>query len=342
MVRESRDTIRVRTVHGKLEVPICRLDEFLRYNGHADYLLDQSVFDNDKVFDKLNGDYREATVYYGYVEESTTGRAFLSFYTFYAFDPKSGVAKAIGLGPHVFDRESVMFEVGEDGRPMSMVLSGHLRGQRITFLDSPVCWTEGRVRMPFPAKDAATVNGHAIAFAAEGSHALYPCPGIYEISALKELAGQLLASVLPYGMRERDSAGDVLQDHQTILPPAFSSDRFSSYNLLPLRFDLLRSDPLPASELYDPSTAALVFSGYWVDVPGFSNERFPPFALRETQPAAWVDGAYQWDWGRLPRNMVEHNAAMVREIGRGLRRGAGLPDESCVQEVGSVGRGLHA
>jgi hypothetical protein len=93
-----------------------------------------------------------------------------------------------------------------------------------------------------------------------------------------------------------------------------SSERFASYQLLPMRVDLLRSEPLPASELYDPATAALVFSGFWVDVPGFANERFPPYSSREMDPVAWVDGAFPWDWDALPSALVEHNQAVARSI----------------------------
>ena len=45
-------------------VPLPELSEFLRYNGHADYLLDQSAFDAQKVFDRVHGDFQHSCMYY--------------------------------------------------------------------------------------------------------------------------------------------------------------------------------------------------------------------------------------------------------------------------------------
>lgn len=312
-VKASNDTVEVETVHGELEVPLGQLSEFLRYNGHSDYLLDQPAFDADKVFDEVRGDFRHATVYYSYFEDEATGRGFLNFHTFYAFDPKTGIAKFLGVGPHVFDRESLTYTIGRDGEPECLVVSGHLEGQRILFFDSLKFWSEGRVRMSFPDDRVAAVRGHPVVPVAEGSHALYPSPGMYHISVLAELAGHVMASLCGV-LGVEPTQAEHLADHQVLLPPSVSSRRFASYALRPLRVDLLRSEPLPESELYDPATSALVFSGYWVDVPGFANERFPPYSSRETDPAAWVDGAFPWDWSALPAALVEHNHAVARSI----------------------------
>ncbi len=312
-VKASEDTVEVETVHGELEVPLSRLSEFLRYNGNSDYLLDQSAFDGEKVFDEVRGDFRHATVYYSYFEDEGSGRAFLNFHTFYAFDPKTGIAKFLGVGPHVFDRESLTYVIGRGGEPECLVVSGHLEGQRILFFDSLKFWSEGRIRMSYPDPNVAAVHGHPVIPVAEGSHALYPSPGMYHISVLAELAGHVMASLCGVLGIEPTQA-DALADHQVLLPPPLSSERFASYQLLPMRVDLLRSEPLPASELYDPATAALVFSGFWVDVPGFANERFPPYSSREMDPVAWVDGAFPWDWDALPSALVEHNQAVARSI----------------------------
>ncbi len=312
-VKASDDTVHVETVHGDLAVPLAQLDEFLRYNGHADYLLDQSAFDAEKVFDQVRGDFRGSTVYYSYLEDEASGRTFLNFHTFYAFDPKTGIARFLGVGPHVFDRESLTFVFGRGGEPECIVLSGHLEGQRILYFDSLKFWSEGRVRMSIPDDRLAAVQGHAVVSVAEGSHALYPTPGVYHISVLAELAGHVLGSLCSL-LGIEQPAEDHLLDHQVLLPPALVSARHASYALRPLRIDLLRSEPLPESDLYDPATTSLVFSGYWVDVPGFANERFPPFSSREVDPASWVDGAHPWNWDELPGGVVEHNLALARTI----------------------------
>jgi len=312
-VKASDDTVEVKTVHGELQVPLAQLSEFLRYNGHADYLLDQSAFDAEKVFDEVRGDCHNSTVYYSYLEEEQTGRAFLNFHTFYAFDPKTGIAKLLGVGPHVFDRESLSFVIGREGEPECLVVSGHLEGQRILFFDSLKFWSEGRVRMSYPDEKIAAVKGHALIPVAEGSHALYPSPGMYHISVLAELAGHVLGPLCSL-LGIDPPAEESLAPHQVLLPPGLRSDRFASYTLRPLRFDLLRSEPLPESALYDPASAALVFSGYWVDVPGLANERFPPFSSREVDPGPWCDEAYPWNWDELPASLVEHNLALAHAI----------------------------
>ena len=311
-VKESRDRIKVKTVFGKERIPLAELSEFLRYNGHADYLLDQSAFDAQKVFDRVHGDFQHSCVYYSWIEEG--GTAYLNFHTFYAFDPKTGISKLLGIGPHVFDRESLtfVFPPGSDA-PSALVLSAHLEGQTILYFDSLKLWTSGRVKMLLPDPRVADVRGHVVVPVAEGSHALYPAPGHYHISVLTELAGHVLGSLATLLKLDGDHE-DALKTHQVLLPPKVRSSRFSSYSLRPLRLDLLRSDPLPPGPLYDPSTSVLSFSGFWVDVPGLQNERFPPFSSRETAPTAWFDKAYEWDWGQLPEAVVAHNRDIASRI----------------------------
>jgi len=312
-IRASEDSIEVETVLGEIAVPLARLSEFLRYNGHSEYLLDQSAFDGEKVFDEVRGSPKDATVYYSWMEDEASGRAFLNFHMFYAFDPKAGIAKLLGIGPHVFDRESLTVGFDASGRPEALVVSGHMERQRILFFDSLKLWNEGRVRMPFPDAAVAGLGDHPLIPVADGSHALYPAAGLYHLPGLTELAGHLLGSLckmLGIDAPERES----IADHQVLLPPDLTSPRFASYALVPLRLDLLRSEPLPAGPLYDPDTTALVFSGFWVDVPGWNNERFPPFCTRELDPAAWVDGAHAWDWAALPSAVAEHNRALAARI----------------------------
>ncbi len=311
-VKGSRDTIKVKTVFGDERIPLAELSEFLRYNGHADYLLDQSAFDSQKVFDRVHGDFQHSCVYYSWIEEG--GYGFLNFHTFYAFDPKTGIAKLLRVGPHVFDRESLtfVFPPGSD-TPAALVLSAHLEGQTILYFNSLRLWTHGRVKMPLPDPRVADVRGHVVVPVAEGSHALYPAPGHYHISVLTELAGHVLGSFAKLLEVEGDHA-DALLTHQVLLPPNVQSSRFASYELRPLRLDLLRSEPLPPQPLYDPSTTVLSFSGFWVDVPGLQNERFPPFSSRETAPLAWFEKAYEWDWGQLPEAVVAHNRDIAARI----------------------------
>jgi hypothetical protein len=214
----------------------------------------------------------------------------------------------------VFDRESLtfVFPPGSDA-PSSLVLSAHLEGQTILYFDSLRLWTTGRVKMQLPDPRVGNVGGHVVVPVAEGSHAFYPAPGLYHISVLTELAGHVLGSLATL-LKLEGEHDDALQTHQVLVPPKVRSSRFSSYELRPLRLDLLRSEPLPPGPLYDPSTAVLSFSGFWVDVPGPQNARFPPFSSRETAPGAWFDKAYEWDWGELPEAVVAHNRDIAARI----------------------------
>lgn len=314
---KSNGKISVDSIAGELHVPITELDEFLRHNGHADYLLNQSVFDLDGVFKEIHGDFRRSVVYYSYIEDKNSDRFFINYHTFYAFDPKTGIAKMLNIGPHVFDRESLTMVFRGDGTPESLVLSGHLENQPILFLEKLMIWSTGRVRIPAPDPYGPSVDTHPIVPVAEGSHALYPTAGLYHISLLTELAGHVFRNILQ--MDTDDDDPREMDTHQVLLPPTMPSDKFANYDLRPLRFDLMRSEPGSASPLYDPSVCALVFSGYWVDVPGLHNERFPPFSRKEMEIEDWIDQAYLWKWEELPPDVLKHNKALSEYIAKHLK-----------------------
>lgn len=306
----------VQTAAGEEQISVSDLDDFLRFNGNQEYLLDQSLFDLDGIFKEIRGDFRRSVVYYSYLEDQNSDRFFINYHTFYAFDPKTGIAKLLNIGPHVFDRESMTVVFNGNGSPESMVLSGHLENQPILFLEKLKMWSTGRVRLKFPDPSNAEFKEHPIVPVAEGSHALYPTAGLYHISLLTELAGHVFKNILPLDTNDDVSEMDM---HQVLLPPSLPSDKFANYDLRPLRLDLLRSSPLPQSSLYDPSTAVLTFSGYWVDVPGWQNERFPPFSRKEKEIEDWVDKAYIWDWKDLPDHIVEHNKALNDYVGQHVK-----------------------
>lgn len=319
-VRESKGHVSVDTIFGEQEVPVSRLDEFLRFNGHADYLLDQSMAGMDEsVFFEIRGDFRRSVVYYSYIEDRAKDRFFINYHTFYAFDPKTGIAKFLNVGPHIFDRESLTVVFRGDGTPESIVLSGHLENQAILFLEKLRMWNTGRVRLRFGDPLSPEVRGHAIVPVAEGSHALYPTAGLYHISVLTELAGHVFRNILPLDKHDADEPPE-MSSHQVLLPPTLQSETFANYELRPLRLDMLHSDPSTPQEFYDPSIACLVFSGYWVDVPGFHNERFPPFSRKEMDIEDWVDQAYVWEWEGLPPRVTDHNRALGDYIQGKLRK----------------------
>lgn len=316
----SAGHVEVKGVMGEERISLGDLDEFLRYNGHCEYLLDQSLFDMDEsAFLEIKGEFRKSVVYYSYLEDSARGRFFINYHTFYAFDPKTGIAKLLNVGPHIFDRESLTLEFGDDEAPRTLTLSGHMENQAILFLDRLKIWNTGRVSFAWPQPQAPAVENHPIVAVAEGSHALYPSAGLYHISALTELAGHVFPQFLPVKL-DADEMPPEMDSRQALLPPALASERFANYELRPLRLDLLRSDPLPERPLYDPATAALVFSGYWVDVPGWVNERFPPFSAKEREVVRWIDEASPWRWDELPQHVHEHNRAIADYVEKNLNR----------------------
>ena len=315
---DSKQSIVVETIFGKQSVPLGSLSEFLRYNGHCEYLLDQSVLGlHGSDFKKIHGSATESVVYYSYMEDPENNRFFINYHTFYAFDPKTGIARLFNIGPHIFDRESMSITFNANEEPAAIVLSGHMENQTISFFDRLIAWSSGRVTYEARHPRAPQVMGHPVVPVAEGSHALYPAAGRYRISVLTELAGHIMGRFLPQEVEEGEPAE--LEEQQVLLPPAFSSNRHACYDLRPLRFDRLQSEPGPAGALYDPDSAVLVFSGYWVDVPGTHNERFPPFSRKECEIADWVDRAFHWNWDSLPDDVARHTEAITEAIAKSIQ-----------------------
>ena len=176
-VKASRDTIKVKTVFGDERIPLPELSEFLRYNGHADYLLDQSAFDSQKVFDRVHGDFQHSSVYDPLIEEGGTG--FLNLPHLLRVRPEDRDCEAPRRrSARVRPREPhVRLPAGSLDAPSALVLSAHLEGQTILYFDSLKLWSHGRVKMPLPDPRVADVHGHVIVPVAEGLHALYPAPG---------------------------------------------------------------------------------------------------------------------------------------------------------------------
>jgi hypothetical protein len=311
LVRESAEAMQLKTVFGKERVPLRELSEFMRFNGHADYLLDFNVFSMRRsVFASLGGDPRASVVYYSYIEDPDSERFFISYHQIYAFDTKTGLARLTQIGPHVFDRESMILVFGDDERPTSMIISGHLEHQTIFFLNKLKRWSEGRIRVPFDDERTLKLGEHPVIAVGEGSHALYPMSGEYQLSLLREIAGYLDPEV--FGAQGRGRGERALQPEQILLAPTLQSRTVPTYELISLGLDQLTSRITEDPEGRDRYRAFLVFSGYWVDVPGTQNARFPPFTRNVTEIADWVDGAYEWLWDDVPDRYHDNNGLILR------------------------------
>ncbi len=210
----------------------------MRFNGHSEYLLDFNVFSMKRsVFATLGGNSRDAVTYYSYLEDPDSDRFFITYHQIYAYDTKTGIARLTNIGPHVFDRESMIlvFEGGET--PSSMIISGHLENQTIAFLKNLKRWSQGRLRVPFDDERTLKLGNHAVIAVGEGSHALYPTSGEYQLSLLREIAGY----VDPALFRGRKPESPAILPEQIILPPALKSHSVPSYELSAFGLDHLTS-----------------------------------------------------------------------------------------------------
>ena len=322
-IMATDEVMKLKTVFGKESVPIRQLAEFMRFNGHCNYLLDFSFLSMRRsVFALLGGDPRRATIYYSYLEDPASDRFFINYHLFYAFDTKAGIARLTGIGPHVFDRESMIMvfegESGEESAPSAMIISGHLENQTISFLAELKRWTQGRLAVRYDDPRTLKMGTHPVIAVAEGSHALYPTSGVYQLSLLRELAGYLDPKVM--ASDRRPNMPGALAPTQVLSPPALRAtvrpgagpeEGVPHYRLASLDFSSLTSHVDDAAPPRDPYRAYLTFSGFWVDVPGTQNARFPPFTRKVAEIVDWVDGAYAWAWDDVPERYHQNNAVIL-------------------------------
>jgi hypothetical protein len=313
-VLACEDSMKLKTFFGKESIPTAQLGEFMRFNGHADYLLDFNFLSMRRtVFAKLGGDPRNATVYYSYLEDPNSERFFINYHLIYAFDTKAGIAKLTGIGPHVFDRESMVMVFEADERPSSMIISGHLENQTISFLEKLKSWTQGRLRVRFDDERTLKMGTHPVVAVAEGSHALYPTSGVYQLSLLRELAGYLDPKVMLEEDGDDDDGPSTISPEQILSPPSLRSEAVPRYHLRAFGLDQLSSRiyPVDTGDSRDPFSSFLVFSGFWVDVPGTRNARFPPFTRKVNEIVDWVDDGYTWEWDDVPERYHRNNGIIL-------------------------------
>jgi len=206
----------------------------------------------------------------------------------------------------------LVFESTEAAAPSSMIISGHLENQTIFFLKKLKSWKQGRIRVPFDHPSTLKVGSHPVIAVAEGSHALYPTSGVYQLSLLKEIAGYLDDDIVAEEGGARSGNKRSLSPDQVLTPPALRSGVMSSYHLASFGLDRMTSQIDRQAKDYDGHNAYLTFSGFWVDVPGTQNARFPPFTRKVSEIVDWVDGAYDWSWDDLPESYHKNNAAILK------------------------------
>lgn len=308
-IAACNDSMQIKTVFGEERVALAELGDFMRFNGHSDYLIDFNFLSMKRsIFAEIGGDPRDVTVYYSYMEDPDSDRFFINYHQLYAFDTKTGLARLFNIGPHVFDRESMVLVFEGGTEPSAMIISGHLEDQEV-LLAKLKMWKQGRIAVRFDDAMTLKIGTHPVIAVAEGSHALYPTSGVYHLSLLREIAGYLDPNIMVDDLGEHERFP--IRPEQVITPPLCRGKQLPRYRLASLGLNHMRSEIVDDAPGYDGHNAFLAFSGFWVDVPGTRNARFPPFTDKESEIVNWVDKAFQWEWSDLPERYHRNNELIL-------------------------------
>ena len=266
------------------------IKNYLKFNGHSKAYFNFKTYEticelsNDKKsckFDKplflryLKGSIDNSVVYWDASKESDF--LYLTYYFFYAFDPKKGSFTNPGGAAHAFDRESFTIRFSIENNkyiPTNVTYAGHLSNQRIDFngckehsscdkeTNDLLSWKGGKTTIGWD--NIIKIGKHPVIYKAKGSHAIYPTYGHYTVV---NLGTDLVASL-------EEPAGSVIES-KLMLP--------DTYKLKKLDYSTL---------------GYLSFSGFWVDVRNYTgfgeNARFPPF-IRTPYDHWLLDTNYVFD-----------------------------------------------
>ena len=170
--------------------------DFLTNKGSNEFIIDKDSNGRKLLQNDTNEGEQNPVVYYHAIE--TGGYIYLSYYYFYSFDPKSGHSSNPASGAHGFDREGLIITLKKDANqqitPLSVTYGSHVD---FTPSDYWGCKDDKNLENCEQEKNLITTinNGkaklnwshipkegdHIIAYAAKGSHALYPAYGWYEV-----------------------------------------------------------------------------------------------------------------------------------------------------------------
>jgi len=240
------------------------IKKFLTDQGNSDFLLtmDQDIF---KAIISKNTD--KPVVYFDVIE--TDKFIYLSYYYIYAFDPKNGTSLNVPLpdGAHSLDRESLIITLDKTRKPLSVTYGSHLAGFPIDFFgckndDFINCEKIEQNKISTINKGKIKLNwdnihkqgNHLVAYAAKGSHALFPSYGWYKVINNTEIVGNTDTSVTWYSNQ----------------------------------FELIEIN------LTSEDTAVFAFSGFWINafslftpvgIGNPSDSKFPPFIRN---PETWA------------------------------------------------------
>jgi len=240
------------------------LKNILPYNGHRNALLD--VYAPESVFldalSRRKGDINNITVYYSLIERE--GKYYLNYHFLYLYDPKGGGIPSV-IGIHLFDRESCTIVLNENMYPEKILYGAHLAGQKMWLSENgneKPKWNGGRVSIEWDR--SLRYGEHPVLAIAKGAHAIYPVNGEYSFMVFSETAG-----------------GIENIENFLVYPSIFAK---KSKNIKGYRIENL------LNEDFENGKSVLNFSGYYVDILGKNNAKFPPFTSREVNPAEYARG----------------------------------------------------
>jgi hypothetical protein len=294
-------------------------DQMLPYWGNRNALINiPSVAAVTRSRLRLRTNPDHPVVYYTFQERSTYD--YIHYHFLYACDLKQGgTPQSPEPGSHLFDRESFVVVLNKaTHQPMYSVYGGHLdnnflylgvetaQGVFETIVNQAVAWGNGRLRRVWAStatiphssepgvmmdNDTLRAGTHPLVFIAQGSHAVYPYPGIYRykdlvVTSLKDYAG--LASHSGWNA------------DQILMPPAAPAAALPNYELRDLN---------PGRITSFSANRYLAFSGYLVDVMDIvitfknTNTKFPPYTNREENPDSYCISAQTVNWNWIPEEI---------------------------------------
>jgi len=238
------------------------------------FLSDNSLAWSDGASSQMGID--PVTVYASvHLGPAPINRLYLSYWMFYRHDPKASIVSG-WLAGHDRDRESltVMLEdLGAGYEPIEVVYAGHGDDHGMRFLgQSTTSWELGA--LPVPWEQVDRYGSHAVAYLAEGSHAVYPRPDVYEVNALGW-----------YGAEEEAGGGFTYCPSNA--PSCLAAEGIDVVDY-PGAYDLSTLPVMGTVESSNSSWRHLLFSGYWVDGAAWENSTFPPFMERYHEVDEWV------------------------------------------------------
>ncbi len=229
--------------------------KFLTEKGESDFIINfgngsYAFLEGDK-----NPSEENPVVYYSAITKGNF--IYLSYFYFYSYDPKTRKENGNpGEGAHAFDRESLIITLDKSTqKPLSVTYGSHLASLTTEFLgckdDDFVNCTNNSNKIMTVREGKGKLNwkhihkqgNHPIAYAAKGSHALFPTYGWYKV-------------VVNFALSNKEKAGNYSNQYTKI---------FKTENLIKL-----------------DNTSVFAFSGYWIDGAGAGGSRvgdskFPPF-----------------------------------------------------------------